>query len=180
MLLRHRANPNIANRAGDTPLIEASRRNRRAIAMKLLEHGADPSVVSRAGENAMDLAIRHDHTGIVHVLRSVEAQPHAMRDVSPELLKSTTARALADGPVMAAVRVGKSEWLAQCLTRFDQLGGDGKPREPDTADFKPALTLAAKAPENGCEVFLKSWQVRRALTVAIRRAAATNLAPQEP
>ena len=95
VLLRNGADPNLADISGETPLMEACRRTKTEVVMQLIAHGADPAMVSKAGDNAMDIVMRRKDQEVMLVLRSVEAQPHAMKDVAHDLLKDATMRALA-------------------------------------------------------------------------------------
>lgn len=55
-LLHRRADPNLQDALGETPLFEAAARNDVAMAEALLAAGADPDIQSHAGNKAIDLA----------------------------------------------------------------------------------------------------------------------------
>lgn len=57
VLLKHNANPNIADQKGNTPLISTTRGGRSSHINLLMKYGADPSLKNNEGKTAMDYAV---------------------------------------------------------------------------------------------------------------------------
>ena len=80
ILLNHRADPNIADKRGETPLLVVMRHSSHytatepqaaivtAIVETLLRAGADPRARNQDGETALHMAARHDRTQIAKIL----------------------------------------------------------------------------------------------------------------
>lgn len=80
MLLRHKAPLNMADAAGNTPLMfaAASDRDNAAMVSFLIEAGAEPNAKNRARETALDWALRRGQkTAIVAALKSAGAETGA-------------------------------------------------------------------------------------------------------
>jgi len=68
ILLRHRANPNIASASGDTPLHFAVLERKPEVVELLLSYGANPRVVNNIGDTPMSIAIRRNYDEIYQLL----------------------------------------------------------------------------------------------------------------
>lgn len=68
LLLRHGANPNLADRFGEYPLMYAARAGDERIAHALLRGGALPNIKTPLGTTALQAALKHERTDVVIVL----------------------------------------------------------------------------------------------------------------
>jgi ankyrin repeat protein len=75
VLLKHGANPNLKNRAGDLALIVAIGNGSVEIVKMLLQFGASPDLRSKAEENALCLAVEHKGPELVQILLDHGANP---------------------------------------------------------------------------------------------------------
>ena len=74
-LLNQGANPNLAARDGETPLIAAARIGYLGALADLVRLGAKVDAANRAGETALIVAVQNRHPAIVKVLLSLGADP---------------------------------------------------------------------------------------------------------
>lgn len=73
VLLKHGANPNVADRrTGTTPLHDAARTGFLDTVRLLVQHRADPQARDNKNCRPIDLAIEKDHSDVVDFLRSLE------------------------------------------------------------------------------------------------------------
>lgn len=73
VLLRHGANPNVADRlTGSTPLHDAARTGFVDTVRLLVEHQADPQARDNTNCRPVDLAIENNHNDVADFLRSLE------------------------------------------------------------------------------------------------------------
>lgn len=68
LFVHRRADLNLANQSGDTPLHIASSTPRKLCVALLLQNGANPDIQNGAGETALNLAVRQGHESIVELL----------------------------------------------------------------------------------------------------------------
>lgn len=68
LVLLYGADPNLAGKAGKTPLHLAAEKNNRASAMLMLAHGADVNLTDHEANSALHLAIINNHTGMAALL----------------------------------------------------------------------------------------------------------------
>lgn len=68
VLLEAGADPNLADLAGNTPLMAAAQLGDVSLVQRLLDAGADPGLRNAQGETAQSLALRHDHFGTAALL----------------------------------------------------------------------------------------------------------------
>ena len=106
LLLNNGADPNLSNRAGDTPLIAAARVGYKAAAEWLLARKAKVDETNRMGETALIIAVQQRHKDLVKLLLDKGADPdkadsaagysardYARRDNrNPELLRLIEAK----------------------------------------------------------------------------------------
>lgn len=73
LLLKHGANPNVAEGGtGTTPLHDAARTGFLDTVRLLVEHGADPQARDSRNRRPVDLATENDHGDVEDFLRSLE------------------------------------------------------------------------------------------------------------
>jgi ankyrin repeat protein len=68
VLLAADADPNLADQAGNTPLMAAAGLGDVSLVQRLLDAGADPGRRNKQGESAQSLALRHGHFGVATLL----------------------------------------------------------------------------------------------------------------
>ena len=76
-LLKHRANPNIKDKFGNTPLMMASLCSEPELAKMLLDYGADPNIKNGKGKTAFTTAKEGGHTDIVSLLANYKPNKKA-------------------------------------------------------------------------------------------------------
>lgn len=64
-LLKHNADPLLADGDGNTPLLFAAMFQNKSLALLLLEHGADPNAKNVKNFSALDYAKMHQHTELI-------------------------------------------------------------------------------------------------------------------
>lgn len=69
MLLENKANPNLADGMGMTPLLYASQLENKELILLLLKYKADKKTVSNDGKSAMDYAIHNKNPAIIDLLK---------------------------------------------------------------------------------------------------------------
>ena len=74
-LLNHGADPNLAARNGETPLIAAARIGFLGAAADLIRMGVKPDVANRMGETPLIVAVQNRHTTIVKLMLALGADP---------------------------------------------------------------------------------------------------------
>ncbi|HKJ46446.1 MAG TPA: ankyrin repeat domain-containing protein [Balneolales bacterium] len=70
LLLSHKANVNVKQRGGWTPLHQAAAHGNQKLVKLLLEHGADRNAKSDDGQSPFDLAEENGHEEILQILKS--------------------------------------------------------------------------------------------------------------
>ena len=80
VLLAAGANPNLADRKGNTPLIWASDEQQTAIALQLLQAKADPAAKSNKGKTALYYAARNGDQTLAQELLAIGAPVNAVTD----------------------------------------------------------------------------------------------------
>jgi ankyrin repeat protein len=75
VLLEHKANPNVSDESGTTPLHEAAARGDTETAFRLLVAGAFPNACDNKGRTALHRAASKGHDEIVQLLLDAEANP---------------------------------------------------------------------------------------------------------
>ena len=70
LLLEKGANPNLADKKGNTPLMLAAYKGNMTVVKMLLEFGADPNLKDNNGQSAVDKAKKKGHQDIVKLLNS--------------------------------------------------------------------------------------------------------------
>jgi hypothetical protein len=96
LLLQHKADVDLANAVGMTPLMEAARQMRTAMVVQLLEGGADAAVQSADGKTATDVAFSEAIQKIII--------GHIHRQEDNERVRTVVAiRSLADTPLSLIV-----------------------------------------------------------------------------
>jgi len=68
LFLEKGANPNLADKNGKTPLMNASYKGNLTIVKMLLEFGADPNLKDSSGQSALDSAQKKGHQDIIQLL----------------------------------------------------------------------------------------------------------------
>ena len=68
LFLEKGANPNLADKNGKTPLMNASYKGNLAIVKMLLEFGADPTLKDYKGQSALDMAQKKGHQDVIQLL----------------------------------------------------------------------------------------------------------------
>ena len=68
LFLEKGANPNLADKNGKTPLMNASYKGNLAIVKMLLEFGADPTLKDNKGQSALDMAQKKGHQDVIQLL----------------------------------------------------------------------------------------------------------------
>jgi len=68
LFLEKGANPNLANKNGKTPLMNAAYKGNLTIVKMLLEFGADPNLKDSKGQSALDSAQKKSHQNIIQLL----------------------------------------------------------------------------------------------------------------
>jgi ankyrin repeat protein len=74
ILLCAKADPNISDNEGNTPLIEASKRGFKEVVTMLLETGVNFNAKNNEGISALNLALSHGHYELVDLLKQFGAK----------------------------------------------------------------------------------------------------------
>lgn len=74
ILLCAKADPNISDNKGNTPLIEASKRGFKEVVTMLLETGVNFNAKNNEGISALNLALSHGHYELVDLLKQFGAK----------------------------------------------------------------------------------------------------------